>query len=312
LRHIAGTTTLAHLFRSRLAAFAAVVCLGLAPAPAAAKPLLLMQEGIALYETVTAAIAKELVGAVDIQNVDVLRGPEDLGALVDAKAPEALVVVGLAAARLVAAAKVGKPAIFCLVPQRELESLKSVNGTGVVLEVPLASQLTAVRSVLPKAGKLGVLYNPKMSGELIAEARHAASTAGVSLVEAAVEDPGQLARALEGIIGRIDAVWMLQDRTVGNALGFKVLLVSTLDRKVPLIAYSANFVESGALVSMAPDFDRIAQTTVGILKKVLAGAAPGSIPWHDGPGQLVINSKVAARLGINLPASATKSARLVE
>ena len=282
----------------------------LSPALVNAKAVLLTQEGIALYDTVALGITKRLGDKVEVETIEKYAAPADLKADLLQRKPELLIVVGVAPARLVMKAELALPMVFCLVPQNERDTLASVEATGVSLEVPMSSQLAAVKTVLPVLKRLAVFFNPKVSGILIQQAREAAVREGFTLVEQPVAGPDELATAFKALVGKIDAVWMLQDRTVGTALGFKVLLLGTLESKLPLIAYSGNFVEGGALLSMAPNFDKTAEAVVGLAKKVMSGTNARSLPWQDGPGELVLNLKVASRLGINIPPNATEGARI--
>ena len=286
-------------------------CAALSPAPADAKVFLLTQGGGGLYDTVTQGIGKRLGDRVEVANIEKLSTPEELAAVLRAKQPEVLIVVGVDSARLASKAELKLPIVFCLLPQAERESLGGLNSTGVVLEVPLGAQLAALKTILPAVKKLGVLYNPKVSRGLIGQARTAASKAGLTLVEQQVAGANEIAEALDSIAGNIDAVWMLQDRTVGTALAFKVLLIGTLESKLPLISYSGSFVEGGALLSLAPDFEKTAELTVDLAKKVMGGASPRSLPWEDGPGEVVLNLKAASRLGISIAPAAMNGARTV-
>lgn len=283
----------------------------LLPGTVSAKVLLLTQSGIGAYETVATAIKGKLTD-VETRQLDDFASPEALAAAVTATSPSAVVVVGVQAAQLASQAKLTAPSIFCMVPERERSRLAAANVTGISLDVPLAAQLEALRRILPSVKRVGVIYDPKYSAAVLSEARSAASGLGVQLVERPVSGPGEIKDAFAEIGGKIDVLWMVQDKTVGTGLGFKVLLVESLERKLPLVAYSGSFVENGALLSLSPDFDRTAGNTVAMVQQVLAGKAPSAIPWMEGPGQLVINTKVAGRLGIALPPALTAGARLVQ
>jgi putative tryptophan/tyrosine transport system substrate-binding protein len=287
-----------------------LACAVVVPTPASAKVFLLTQSG-GLYDTVTLGIVKRLPDKVEVSTLEKLSTPAELTAALLSAKPEAVVVVGVESARLVVKADTKLPLIFCLLPQGERDSLSGLNATGVALEVSLGAQLAAMRTILPNVKRLGVFYNPKVSRGLVGQARSAASKVGMILVEQQVDNVNQIADALDGVTGSIDAVWMLQDRTVGTALAFKVLLVGSLGSKLPLISYSASFVEGGALLSLAPDFDKTADAAVELTNKVVGGASPRTLPWQDGPGELVLNLKVASKLGISIAPAATVGAKVI-
>lgn len=278
---------------------------------AQAKPMVLTQEGIGAYDTVARGIVGGL-GSADLIALADVSSEEALKAAVTARDPEILIAVGVAAARLVSGIQLSIPSVVCLVPESERSSLKGIDATGVALEVPLKAQAAAIQQVLPGAKRLGILYNPAYSKKLVGEAETIAKADGLRLVTQTVRGPSDISAALGAIAGKIDAVWMLSDRSVGTAAGFRVMLLTTLELNLPLVAYSGSFVRRGALFSLAPDFEKMAIETVHLVQEVLAGGGGAQkIPWRDSPTQLVINLNAADRLGITLPASVKKIARLI-
>ena len=64
-------------------------------------------------------------------------------------------------------------------------------------------------------------------------------------------------------------------------------------------------------MSLAPDLDKTAAVAVELVGKIMGGARAKSLPWQDGPGELVVNLKVASRLKIAVPAATLEQAKVI-
>jgi putative ABC transport system substrate-binding protein len=63
-----------------------------------------------------------------------------------------------------------------------------------------------------------------------------------------------------------------------------------------------DYVDSGGLISYAPDLGELAQRLADNVHQILNGTKPGDIPiYRPNKFQLIINLKAAKALGLNLP-----------
>jgi len=200
------------------------------------------------------------------------------------------------------------PVLFSMVLNPESYQLDGGgNVAGISLEVPVRIQLYTLKSIVPKVSKVGVIYNPKKTGNLIAEARKAAEEFGFVLVASKADTKEDLPRALRAFEEGIDAYWMVPDPTVVTSEGFATVLNYTLEKKVPFLAYSKAMVDKGALVSLAPNYASIGSQACSVAEQIVQGAiSPAQVSITPPKGlELTFNIKTAKQIGLeNIAANA--------
>jgi len=214
--------------------------------------------------------------------------------------PDVLVVLGTRAA-VIAQQSVKKsiPIVFSLVLDPDRNAVGGDNITGVKMEIPVRTQLSALQAIVPATKKIGVMYNPKKSQSLVLEAAEVAKSMGIQLIASRIEQPEDAVRALTVFAGGIDAFWLIPDPTVANAEVFPKLLQFTVQNRVPFFAFSEAFVKARALFSLSADYSGIGRQTCTIAQKIVAGTPPSQIPWQDPEGlKLSVNIKTAEQLGL--------------
>ena len=179
------------------------------------------------------------------------------------KKPDIIVAIGTEAAEGCFDKTKGIPTIFSMVLNPYLLKL---NMSGVALDISARAQIQVLRKILPKAKKIGVIYNPVVSASLIA----AAQKENISIVASPVKSETQIAPALKNMIEQsIDAFWLVPDPMVANQSIARYILETTLKANVPVIATSPTFVKNGALFSVSAGYDRIGKQTVKLIGQIL-------------------------------------------
>src|SRR5207249_10413046 len=88
-----------------------------------------------------------------------------------------------------------------------------------------------------------------------------------------VSDGAQVRKAVDELAPKVDAVWLMPDRRLFSDGVARAVLAVTLQKKIPLLAFSDALTAAGALASVAPDprdlGRRAARIALGI-----AGRAP--------------------------------------
>jgi putative ABC transport system substrate-binding protein len=250
---------------------------------------------------------------------EVLRNPS----LVDVSAPDAaeqvhraesgvILAVGQKALQLAKEKAPGAATVFCMVLGSAAAPSRTV--TGVRLEVPASAQLQLIKQVHPGAKRLGVIYDPRTSAQVIEDAVKAAGSLGFTLVSRAVHDPREVRGALAEMADGIDALWLLPDPRLLSAEMFSYLLASTLERRIALFGFLDSFTEAGALASIAPDYAengrRAGRLAMELAERPSETRFPVPAPLSSS-GSLSINSKSAKQLGVDVPPSVLAKARHV-
>ncbi len=187
------------------------------------------------------------------------------------------------------------------------------NIAGITLNIPVDAQFKAYKTLVPGLKTIGVIYDANNSGELIREANAVAKKLGVELVAVSVQSQKEVPEALRGMLGKVDAVWMVPDETVVTTDSFKYFLLTTLENGVPFFAASDIFVEAGALAALTPDYTDVGrqgcQLAMGFTDGQVTLAEAGARPPRK--VNLSLNLKTARKIGLAIPTSVIESAKLV-
>jgi putative ABC transport system substrate-binding protein len=171
---------------------------------------------------------------------------------------------------------------------------------GILLEVPVDRQFKEMRSVLPGLKRLGVLYDPDKTGDLVEDARRVARSFGVDLITRVVHSEKEVPAMLRTLMPQIDALWLIPDSTVLTEESISFLLTTTLDSNIPVIGFSSELVRSGALVGLSVNYEDIGRQAAILARKLLSSQlkAPGSFAPEK--FRLALNLKTSKFLGVQI------------
>jgi len=251
-----------------------------------------------------AATIKERQPGLKLHYLDASQ-TRSLAAVVKAKGANLVFAIGTEAAQ--ALKSCGLPMVFVMVVDPAQAGL-SGNCTGVTLKVPVSEQFRLIKATLPKAREVGVLYNPARSGSIVREGQAAAASYGLHLRCIEVASESDLPRAAEKVKG-VNLIWATLDATVYGSHSAKYVLQFALRNSIPVMGFSPNIVEAGALFAAYPDFTDIGRQGAGLVLRVLSGEPAGAIPVAA-PSRVAtaVNLRVAESLHISLPAAFTRQA----
>ena len=285
---------------------------GLSSSTHAAEIAILKSADIAAYNQAIAGF-KAAAGATHSFTDYDMQGDVALGRKLARKirASDAALVfaVGLKAALAAKVEIVDVPVLYSMVLAPEKYDLKASNLAGIALEVPVDRQLSMIRSVLPKARKLGVLYDPEKTGSFVEEAKRLTRVRGFELVEGPVRSEKEVPAALRALLPKIEALWLVPDSTVLTEESMGFLLGTALDATIPTIGFSSEFVRSGALLGLFVSYQDVGRQAGQLAARILGGQAslaPGLLPPER--VRLAINQKTAKFLNITIPPDILTSA----
>lgn len=258
--------------------------------------LLLSDARVSQYQEALAG-AKEVIPSATVVNaVDPTAAQS-----IDAMHPDVVVAIGQKALELAQGTAGKTPIVYCMVLQSHDASSASV--TGVRLEVAAAFQIQQFALVDSRAKRIGVIFDPRVSGPFIEEASRAARSHGVSLVTRTVSSPKDVRSAFGEIIDNIDALWLLADPHLVTVEMFKFLLEKTLEHRVALFGFLDKATQLGALASIAADYRGVGTTAARLAQEITAKPENArTLPApKTSPGALTINLRIAKQLGIDVP-----------
>jgi len=278
----------------------------------AAEVIIFKTAEVAAYNQAIAGF-REIVPGVEITEENMDNDIEVGGRIIERikrRKPAAILAVGAKAAELSSREISVIPIVFCMVMAPEKYGIKGENITGVSMEVPPKAQFSTLKSILPFLKSIGVIYDPKESGRLIDEGKTAAEDLGLELIAREVISREEIAGAMKELIEKVDALWLVPDTTVVTRESFKYMLSSTIKKGIPLLVFSDGFVKGGAFLSLSPDYFSVGREAGNLVKKILRGTSPQSLPLIHPEGKLSINMSTARDLGIEIPEGIKRRAKI--
>jgi putative ABC transport system substrate-binding protein len=213
--------------------------------------------------------------------------------------PELIFAVGVKAAVFSKSTLGRYPLVFAMVINPEKYQLTGKNIVGIPLEVPPEEQFKLLKEVIPSLRRIGIIFDPNISGELVTRAKEEAKDLGLSVKLLGIHNRNEVPNAIRQMKDQVDAVWMVPDSTVYSEESLPFIFTYTLDEKIPFMAFSESFVDAGALLSLSPDYKEVGQQASFKVDELLGGKVQnrGHLLKH----RLVLNLKSAKKLNIEIP-----------
>lgn len=217
--------------------------------------------------------------------------------------PDIILTVGVLATTVTKGEIKDIPIVFCMVINHERFQLSGRNITGIATEVSIEKQLKGFQSILGSLKNIGVIYDPSKTGNIIKDADTQVKNIGGDLVKYEIRSSDMVPEAMESLIGRIDALWLLPDSTVLTRESFGFIKSTTLKNNIPLLCTSDAFVKAGALAAVFSDYTFVGEQAARLAVKLLSPSAPGSLGIvNPDKFTLAINTDTAEKLGLELKA----------
>lgn len=225
------------------------------------------------------------------------------------------IAIGIAtpAAQALANAFEDIPVVFATVTDVEAAGLSGLdNVAGTSDEVPIKEHFSLIEQ-LTGAESIGMIYTSGEANGIASMERMKAvcEENGVSFIYASVANSSEVRMAALSIIDRVDAMYVATDNTVISAISSLSEVCS--EASVPL--FSADTTSSfGTDVLVAGGFNyyQSGRQTGEIVLRILNGESPSEIGTEYLEDlDLYINTSVASRLGIEIPADMLENAAYV-
>jgi putative ABC transport system substrate-binding protein len=187
----------------------------------------------------------------------------------------------------------------------------SGNVTGTSDKLPVEKQLEMIRSMLPDAKKIGILYSTSEvnSVSAIKEYKELAPSYGFEIVESGISVTADIPLAADKLLGEVDCLTNLTDNTVVSSL--PVILDKAADKKIPVFGSEIEQVKKGCLAAEGLDYYALGVQTGKMAAKVLKGEKKASEINFEVIEEAAFygNTAVAEQLGITIPDELSDSAK---
>ncbi len=149
---------------------------------------------------------------------------------------------------------------------------------GVSNELLAGMQATTLRYLFPKLENIGVIYSPRLNKEWYELARQEARQVGMKLVGHPIESPDELDDALEELLPKVQALWLIADPVVisSKAAVQKIFRESDSAQR-PVFAYNELFAQYGAALVLSVDLPTMARQAAMLSESLLA-QSKGGVP----------------------------------
>lgn len=184
------------------------------------------------------------------------------------------------------------------------------NVTGTSDELPIKAQLEMIRTMLPDAQKIGIMYTTSEANSISAleTYKELAGDYDFEIVEKGITATADISLAADDLLSQVDCITNLTDNTVVASL--PTILEKANEKGIPIFGSEIEQVKIGCLAAMGLDYVELGKQTGEMAAKVLKGEAKASELNFETIKDAAFygNTKVAENLGITLPESLTGTA----
>lgn len=229
---------------------------------------------------------------------------EDVAAEVRRRKPDLILAMGMDALLKVRKIK-EKPVVYLMVLNPSSALTGEANITGVSMEIPPDKQLALFRKGLPRLKRIGLIYNPKNTGHLVARALKAAERSGIELTALKANKNGDFPELLNSMKGNIDAYWMLPDSMTITPQSVEYLILFSMQNRIPVFTFSEKYLRIGAFLSLEINTFTMGKQAGEMARKILSGTSVVELSRADASDAiLTVNHRVAQKLGISISSEA--------
>jgi putative ABC transport system substrate-binding protein len=186
--------------------------------------------------------------------------------------PVVAVAVGNgAAAALDHAAPAELTILYTVVLASDLESEGSQSRryrAAITIDLPPEALLSEVAKLFPGKLRIGVIRGPAQNEAYMKTFEQAARRNGLVPEVVNCDRPRDLVEDFLKLKARADLVWCPPNAQLYNSATLKPLLIASLTNRLPIIGFSEQFVQAGALLGGFADFPDVGRQTAALATRV--------------------------------------------
>lgn len=187
------------------------------------------------------------------------------------------------------------------------------NVTGTSDIVPIEDQLQLLKKIMPKAKKVGILFNTSENNSQIQvkNIKNAASKFELEVMESSITNVNEVPQALNSLLEKVDVLYTPTDNTVASAM--TMISNECFKKSVPIIGAERAHVTGGALATIGIDYYKLGFQTGLLAVDIINGKKPSEMPIETlEQMQLVINEDSVKKLNLNIPKELIEKAEMVK
>jgi putative tryptophan/tyrosine transport system substrate-binding protein len=178
------------------------------------------------------------------------------------------------------------------------------NLTGIFVRQPelAIKRLEIARDVLPRARRVALWWDSNVAREQYEASSAAAASLGVDVRSIEMESPStiMLTDAAKRT-SEFGAEAIILASSIPFYNGRAGIALSAQELRLPLIAFTREFVEAGALLSYGVNIQRVWRRVADYVARIAGGSNPSDLPIEQPTTfELVVNLRTASSLGLSL------------
>lgn len=302
------------MIKSKVYAFLLALLVGMSFFPpvirAEASVAVVVDSSLKPYADVLAGFREEFSGGVDVFEI-AGKDATSLASSLEKGRYRVVVAIGADSLKHAAALK-GVPILTGMVVNPlTYTGIDRDNISGVTVTVPSSVSLKALKQLMPRTGRVGVVYNSTQSVQLLREVMQDARTLDIDVFARGIQSPNEAVDAFKSLEEKVDAFLLIPDMVAVNAVSMDYLLLSSFRRKIPVIGLSFKYVKMGALLAVSFNERDIGRQLAEMAHRVIKGEPVGSIPFeYPRKFTIDINGRAADNIGITIPAGFLREGRV--
>ena len=272
----------------------------LLPALAAAEPALVLSTNDPTSAVIQKSFQESFGQAITVYQLAGNQSEQQrVGEKLAAAPPNPVVVVGNAAAQLAKRYLPGMPTVYCAARRPEMMGLSGPKVFGIYSEPDPKQQLESLQNAFPAAKTIGLIYSPKYSQGHVDQVKKLLGP-GRELKAVPVDSIKDVPNALRTVLEQVQVLWLIGDPMVITSDSFPYIVLSALQKGVPIFGSDEAMALGGAAVSLIPDPADVGKQAARLAQSLLAGKPPAA-PLAYAQGQVAVNKKILALLKLSLP-----------
>ncbi len=224
--------------------------------------------------------------------------------------PDVIVAISTPSAQTAISATrdTGIPVVFAAVTDPEaaqlVTNLEKPGGrvTGTYDFPPIGKQLDLMKSILPEAKTVGILYSPGEVNSVrqLELFKKEAEARGLKVIEGAATKSTEVLPATQKLLHKVDVIYVPADNTIMSTLAGVTSLAMQEGKAV--IVPDPEGIKSGGLATVGYSHFEEGEICGEIIIRILKGEDPGLIPVQlPNEEKMFINIEVARKLNLKIP-----------
>jgi len=169
--------------------------------------------------------------------------------------------------------------------------------TAVVVDLAPEVLLREVGRLFPGSSRIGVIRGPMQTDAYMKAFEQAARRSGLTVAVGTCQHPRDVVDVFLKLRSHADLVWCPPNAQLYNSATLKPLLIASLTHRLPIIGFSEQFVQAGALFGGFADFVDVGRQTADLALRV-ARNEPVPSRQEARKFRFAYNQRVARLLGV--------------